>query len=247
MGFSYLDTRIYKYGNQVKVVYLKRYADPDLRIKDKIIKNDSDTKLLNNICRARSMIIAYGFCNRWDYMTTFTLNPKKYDRYNLSAWQKDFSQFIRDERKRTGYKIKYLLIPERHNDNAWHMHGLIYGYPWELLSDFVPGIHPIDLCNGDYRRHVGIENKFGFNSFGRIRSEEASVKYITKYINKSLVKTNLELGAHLYYVSQGLKKPELIHEGFSTVPVTKVDHQNEFYSVSWIQPSECENVIANLY
>jgi hypothetical protein len=64
-----------------------------------------DDKLDNSFSRARSMVKQFGLCNPWTHFVTLTLDPKKYDRYDLAKFREDVQQFIRDERKR--YKRVY--------------------------------------------------------------------------------------------------------------------------------------------
>lgn len=193
--------------------------------------------------RAKSKILALGLCNEWDYFTTFTLDPNKYDRFNLKKWQKDFSQWIRNYRKKTGYSFKYILIPEHHlKDYAWHMHGLIQGVPWEALKRFDPGKHPIKLVTKGYRYHEGILNKFGYNSFGKIRSREATTKYLMKYITKTMAETNIGLGSHLYYASKGLNTPELVSNIYLCSYITKVEFENEYMASSWLGKKDFEKL-----
>lgn len=178
-------------------------------------------------------------CNDWDYFTTFTLDQNKYDRFDLGKWQRDFSQWIRNYRKKTGYAFKYLIIPEHHlKDYAWHMHGLILGIPWVELHKFNPAIHPIKLVTKGYRYHEGILNKFGYNSFGKIKNKDATTKYLMKYITKTMAESNLGLGSHLYYASKELQKPELLANWYICNYVTRIDYENEYMASAWITEKE---------
>ncbi len=123
------------------------------------------------VCRAKRSVLELGLCNEWKYFCTFTLDPQKYNRYNLKAWYKDFSQFIRDQRKKYHVSLKYLLVPEMHVDGAWHMHG--------LLSDAPPLVSfrdracrgeklPDRLRNSEYCSWADYECRFGFNSLSRV-------------------------------------------------------------------------------
>ena len=75
-------------------------------------------------------------CNPWEYFVTLTIDPAKYDRYNLKEFHKHNAQFVRDYNKKHGAKIKYLIIPEQHKDGAWHEHGLFLGIPQSHLTAF---------------------------------------------------------------------------------------------------------------
>ena len=236
MGIHYYDTSIYKFGNEYKVVYLKRYQADDLTLGKEFKKPEKleNGRFENNIARAKSTIMAIGLCNDWDFFCTFTLDKTKYDRFNLRAWQQDFSQWIRNQIRITGHEFKYLLIPELHKDGAWHMHGFVRGYSWDDLSLFLPEIHPYDLVKKGYRYHPGITEKFGFNSFGRIKKKEAATRYLLKYINKLMATINISLNSHLYYASQNLNRPELIANGMTPWVLTQCDYHNDFLHMGWL-------------
>lgn len=191
------------------------------------------------MARAKSRVLALGLCNEWKLFATFTLNQEKYDRYDLKKWQKDFSQWIRNYRKKTGHEFKYILIPEHHmKDYAWHMHGLIMGLPWNSLEKFDPNFHPLKLVRKDFRYHNKIHHKFGFNSFGKIKSQEATTKYLLKYITKTMAQNNMNLGSHLYYASRGLEEPTIVAQGLYTEYLTHIDFENEYLATSWIDEKQ---------
>lgn len=150
-------------------------------------------------------VFEYSMCNRFDYFVTLTLDKNKYDRYNLNKFIKDLGQFIRDYRKKYGVNIQYLLIPEQHQDGAWHMHGLIKGIPEEHLK----------LNSNGYKEWKAYTDKFGYMSIDNVRSQEAVSKYITKYISKtiSIGKGVTEKNKKLYYASRGLKTAIKVKEG----------------------------------
>lgn len=167
-------------------------------------RNVNDEKLENHITRARSKIYEYSLCNEFDYFITLTLDPKKYNRYDLEKYIKDLGQFIRDQRKKYNADIQYLLIPEPHLDGAWHMHGLIKGINKNQLVENRNGY----LDWKDYSR------KFGYCSIDYVRCQEAVSKYITKYVSKALnadLKRDKE--KKLYYCSRGLKKAYNVKKG----------------------------------
>lgn len=166
---------------------------------------ESEGKLDNNIIRARSKVFEYALCNDFDYFVTLTLDKTKMDRYNLDDFIKKLGQFIRNYRKKYGVNIQYLLIPERHRDGAWHMHGLMKGIPPEHLSKNENG----------YKDWKAYSKRFGYISIDEIRNKEAVSKYITKYISKSFYGGGgvTDKNKKMYYASRGLKKAERIKEG----------------------------------
>ena len=94
----------------------------------------NDSKLTNNVIRARTRVFELAICNNFEYFITLTINDEKLDRYNLKGYIKKLGQFIRDYRKKHSTDIQYLLIPEKHKDGAWHVHGLIKGIPADQLQ-----------------------------------------------------------------------------------------------------------------
>lgn len=164
------------------------------------------TRWAQSLIRSRVRVEELGLCNPWDWFATFTLDPQKYDRDDLSVFKTDFAQWVRDRKKTQGYEIKYLIVPERHKDGAWHMHGLISGVPDSELSLFVPDLHPKKLVDGGYYNWQRYADKFGFCSLGRVRSQEACARYTLKYLTKDLARSNSGFGANLYSASQGLNR-----------------------------------------
>ena len=208
LGPSY---NLYQFNhNLFKIVHFK---SPLVRVKgahevDRSVKGN-ERKLDQAIARAKRVVLEKALCNDWDWFGTFTLDKTKYDRNDLDKFYKDFTQFIRDQRKKTGAPLRYMLIPEMHKDGAWHMHGLLYGVPdtvsFRSMRDsgvFVPN----KLVWNDYHNWPAFLDKFGFCSLGRIRSSEGSGFYITKYVGKALKDSSISVGRHLYYASVGLSR-----------------------------------------
>lgn len=237
---------IYRLGNEYKVVYTNQVITDTPHIhdyKNKMTGNKFDSAL----SRAKSKVLGYALCNDWQFFTTFTLDKQKYNRYDLSTWKKDFSQYLRNTKRVKGLDIKYLLIPEPHKDGAWHMHGLMNGFDWNNdLFKFELFKHPLELVEKGYRYYPPILDKFGFHSFGKVRNKSAVSRYILKYISKGITLSMLEKGQHLYYCSNGLNNPELVDSGFSCSYLTDIDYSNDYMASSWISKDEVEKVVQYL-
>lgn len=202
---------IHRYTDQIyKIVHFKRprsFVERSYSV-DRSTK-DNEEKLSQAVSRAKRVILELALCNRWDYFCTFTLDKDKYNRYDLHKWYKDFSQWIRDQRKKHGCMIRYILIPELHEDGAWHIHGLMVDLPEDLVSfselRYIRGWKvPNDLVKANYKCWLSYHNKFGFCSLGDLKKPVAAGFYVTKYVAKSLDKSPLAVGQHLYYASHGL-------------------------------------------
>lgn len=233
--------RVYRYGPQIRVVYFKRsVAQSGIEHDEKKERmfgenQEGNDRFEENIIRAKSKILEYALCNDWDVFVTLTLDARKYDRYKLHDWKKDLAQWIRDQRKRGGCDLRYLLIPEMHKDGAWHMHGLMSGIP--------PG-EIVKNANGyaDWPRY---RLKFGFISLDAIKNKVAVSRYITKYIKKGTEETAsvLEAGRHLYYHSAGLKGRELILEGEVKAPESFWQWENDYIKSVWMEVRDFEQCV----
>ena len=223
------------------------YTYEDRRV-DKV---ENKSKLANNLCRSKSTIYELAVCNDWDFFCTFTIDKEKYDRYNLQAFYKDFTQKIRDLNKKYSTKINYLLVPEKHKDGAWHLHGFISGLPERELREFNKNeylpLYIIDkiINNNPVYSWITYEKKFGFCDLEPVKDIYKASAYITKYVSKSLCETITELNAHTYYASKGLKRAEEITLGFLDNALDEpleYDFQNDYVKVKWMDREEFEIV-----
>ena len=209
----------------------------------------NEEKLSNNLSRARARVFELAMCNPWNLYVTLTLDRQKYDRTDLQRFVKDFGQFIRDYRKKHGTAVKYLLIPERHRDGSWHMHGFLSGLPVVHLTEFTIADHlPYRILN---RLQAGkrvftwtaYAQRFGFSVIEHIENNEAASKYITKYITKEAMTTITELNAHMFYASKGLQGSLIINQDLLTRSISKPDYSNEYVAVKWFD--DCQTALAH--
>ena len=178
-------------------------------------------KLGQSLSRAQRMIIEYGLCNEWKWFATLTIDSSKESRTDLALFYDHFTEWLKYQREKTGKKIPYLLVPEKHKKTGWHMHGLFNSDIDDLLISFaeldqggfrMPSgkVLPRKLIRGNYYDCAAYRKRFGFCSFGKIQNTDATVFYISKYVTKSLLDNTERLGANLYYHSKGLNKAEYL-------------------------------------
>ena len=221
-------------------------------------QNVNDSKLENNISRAKAKIFDLAFCNPWEYYVTGTLSPDKYDRTNLKKFIADLTLYIRNYNARHGLKIKYLFIPELHSDGkSWHVHGFLMGLPKEHLRQFKVGdtmgksIADKVLAGDVVYEWSAYSKKFGFCDLEPIGNAEAVSKYITKYINKELGNCVKELGDHLYYHSRGLNFAPTIASGntadiFHLIDDMPCSYQSDYCIVYWLSYDLCKDFLSNV-
>lgn len=179
-------------------------------------------KFYSSFARAKSNFFDIVMSNDWDYFVTLTLDPEKYNRFDLPGWRRALNQWFRHLRSDRGWDISYAFVPERHKDGAWHIHGLIRcPQLWDELQPFEKGKHPKKLVDGTesqlWRWWPEYQERFGFCSLSPIRNHEACCRYVCKYITKDMARVNAGLNAQLYTASVGLKRP-VKHHIYGVVP-----------------------------
>lgn len=239
-----------KNGYVIKVITVKALKNKNCPFRDDIEFGHYDDKLRESIARARSKIWEYALCNDWDYFFTATLDPQKYDRYNLDKFHKDLTEWLYNiARKNKQYdgKIHFLLIPERHKNGAWHMHGLLSGVPASVLKPFRIGDRMSSKIAGLVRNGRTIynweayQNKFGFCTLEKINNSQAVAKYVTKYITKDVSETVTDVGAQMYYHSRPLETAVKIKEGFMCSDINPLDlpeYKNNKFETDYCTISE---------
>jgi len=216
------------------------------------LRNVNNDKLLNNIARARNTVFEYALCNDWQYFATLTLDKKKYDRYDLKKYIKDFGYFLQNYNRKRISKIKYVLIPEKHKDGAWHLHGLFSGFSDDDLDLFTKdmfkdGRIPIyildrldDKCLFKWTQY---STKFGYCVLDKIRDKNRIASYVMKYFSKDVSRSVKELNSRLYYSSLGLKRAVEIKRGLIDKGIIyNPDYSNDFVSVKWLTRKDIDIV-----
>ena len=242
---------IKRYGDKYKLIWMKSKRNKGVEVPDEQLVKDEcsvtkgECKLENNISRAKGRIFELAICNPWQYFITMTLDKGKYNRYDLSKFQADLSQFVRDQRKKWGCELKYLFVPEQHKlrvgevTPAWHIHGLVNGVAPEMLADFPPGV-PWGLQG--YVNYPDYMNRFGWCSLAPISNPHAVSAYITKYVSKHMGQ-GVAVGNRLFYASVGLNGAETIKEGILACIPPQWDFENDYVKIAWVDENEIDNYI----
>ena len=214
--------RIEKYGDQYRLLKMPSRAKKERMFSDNPERSTPDERFPNNVARARSKVLEYGYCNKWEYFCTLTLDGSLRDRYDLPEFVKALGRWISRYNRKYRCSLKYLLIPEQHKDGAYHMHGLLSGVSPDSLERNEYGYLDLPF----YRL------QFGYISLSKLKDKDKAVSYITKYISKGFAQTEIESGKHLYYVSKKLDTKLLLFESYilDTFPM---DFENEYCGISW--------------
>lgn len=163
--------------------------------REKGVKSEGDD-MLRSMRRARAQLRRLALSNCFDYFVTLTLDAQRIDRYDGAAVTKALNQWCNNMVKRHG--LRYVLVPERHKDGAFHFHGFMGG----------PGLIAADSgVQWDGRPVYNLPQwTLGFTTAQRLYGTySAAVGYCCKYIGKQQGQRPL---GRWYYSGGALAKPE---------------------------------------
>lgn len=131
--------------------------------------------------------------NNWEWFLTLTINPSLLDSTDYDEVTKKASQWLKDLRKRVSPHMRYILVPELHQDGQkWHIHGLLAECPelsFTKTSIVKSGKRIYNLGNWRY----------GWSTATMVEHSGKVSRYITKYITKELCE--LSQGRRRYWAS----------------------------------------------
>lgn len=173
-------------------------------------------KAMDNIVKTRSKIYDIARANEWNYFITLTFNKRKADRYDYGECVKKISKFMRNFKLRNKVNcpnFRYLIIHEKHEDGAYHWHGLIYLEDEMLLKK---AVYPLGHKRGGkpiLKKGKQVYNwskyNHGYSTVTKIQNLEATCKYILKYVTKDLNKSYTK-GRRRFMYSSNCLKPEIV-------------------------------------
>lgn len=216
----------------------------------------NEVKLLNNIARARARVYELAMCNPWDYFCTFTLDKSKYNRYDIKKYIKDLGYWIGNYNKKYDTKLKYIIIPEKHTNGAWHLHALFTGIEWDSLTKYtyksfpsgkIPTYIRTKIENNEEIYYMkDYSDKFGYCLIEAIKDKNKISSYVLKYFSKDMSRTVTELNSRLFYSSQKLNTAQEIVRGHITAYDYDPQFENEYVSISWIEKNQIDELITKV-
>lgn len=239
--------RIRCYGDFIFRV-TKRLFNPSSspRVVDPEPEQDEDrpsVKFDSALSRAKNMVRELALCNRWEYFVTLTFDDR-WDRYSLKDRLKEFLQWIQNCNK-SGASIRYLLVPEFHQDGAVHFHA--------LMSGIEPSPRPFNWPESVNRKEDGsyydiwkdYSDRYGYSAVEPVNDPVAVGFYVSKYITKSLAESSEFVGVHTYYRSRGLQRAlevgSLYHECWALDKACKFS--NSFYKFGFCKFDDVGSIV----
>lgn len=176
-----------------KTLYFLGYEE--INKKQKNVETDKEELERQSLSRTKRNIKELALCNSFTHFATLTINSIFCDRFSLQACQDKLKYIIKERIRRKNKDFAYLFITEKHQNGAFHFHGLI-----KNLDDLYTN-------ENGFLSHKAFD-EIGFNSFLEINTENNNsydkvCSYITKYITKDCVKNE---NNQIYISSRGLKK-----------------------------------------
>ena len=221
-----------------------------------ILMNEENSEendyLQKSINRTKTKISDYVLCNNFSHFATFTFDPSN-SKVNGEENRKDFQKmssllknWLKTEQlnhfRRHGRKFRYLIVPERHKNNAWHFHALLEGYQNETEGFYTRKNKYITVAElkakkKDKNRKFIVRYKLGRSEIAPIKDKTKMSSYIKKYITKELIQ---DKNAKRYWASRNLKTPEIIPNFISEsqkIPEQFLTAKHDYHNI-YIIPKE---------
>lgn len=146
--------------------------------------------------RARANVRRLALANDFEWFVTLTLDQTKVDRYDPEAIMKIANRWLDNMVRRHG--LRYILVPERHKDGAFHFHGF-------FAADSLRAEPSGHFDKGGHEVYNLPQWPLGFTTAIRLYGEyETAVAYVGKYIGKQEGERPM---GRWYYSGGALKKP----------------------------------------
>ena len=216
------NSKIIMFEDHVEII---RYGTNRTRASSE--KNERNTRIHNGIddeelqkqraleqsFRTKRKIKYYCQSNDFNLFWTLTLDDAKVNAKNYTYSRQRLQAWLKYQREKYG-KFDYLFVPELHKSGRIHFHGVTGKLSPPLIEARYPKSNRLIKKNGV--QIYNAENwSNGYSTVSKIQSREKSASYITKYITKELIEMPSAFHQPRYFVSRGLKLPEIYYEELS--------------------------------
>ena len=202
--------------------------------------------LQKSINRTKTKISDYVLCNNFSHFATFTFDPSnpkvngEENRHDFKKMSSLFKKWLNTEQvnhfRRHGHKFKYLIVPERHKNGAWHFHALLENYKNETENFYTRKNNYITVSElkskkKDKNRKFIVRYKLGRSEIAPIKDKTKMSSYIKKYITKELIQ---DKNAKRYWSSRNLKQPEIIENfitEFQKIPEQFLTAKHDYHDI----------------
>lgn len=175
---------------------------------DKVKDPDPVRSAKNSFNRTVAHLYDLLHSNEWQYFITLTLDPKIVrDRYDYQC-SIDCIQHFTDLLYRSG--SCYVIVPERHEDGAWHFHGVLNN-----VAD-----SQLDV---NYDQYFTLRQyHYGYSSVSSIVDTAKAANYILKYMVKGYNYLDIPKGKKRYFASRSLDMPDIENDVLTSQDVDEL-------------------------
>lgn len=165
-----------------------------------------------SMSRTINKLYEYARSGDWEWFLTFTFADNNVDRYNYDHCCRVLRKWCNNTKTRYCPDMRYLIVPEQHQNGAWHYHGLFSGID-NLKMTVATNNKKDSPYFGDklrvsYPHGAYIYNLpsfgFGYTTATQIQDTYKAGNYILKYVTKDLVMDTKY--RNRYFCSRGLKR-----------------------------------------
>lgn len=212
------NTKIIRYPNSVEIITYGKSrirGSPNLEgIRTLGVDNSEESKsrrALEQAYRIKRKVKHYTIANDFDLFWTLTFDDAKVNASDYPYSRKRLSAWLKYQREKYG-RFGYLFFPELHpTSGRIHFHGLTENFAPPLVKARNAKTNRLIRKNGAQVYNAPTW-KNGFSTVSEINDKAKTASYITKYITKELIEIPTAYNQPRYFVSRGLKLPEITYE-----------------------------------
>lgn len=195
----------------------------------------SKYNVFRSLKRTRDKVSDYSKSCIWEYFCTFTFD-NDVDRYDYDVVSKKMSQWLKNIKRLYCKDLKYLIVPERHADGAYHFHALFSNIGNLKLEK---ALNHQEFWHGKKNKYFMkllkrkgqqvynlVSFRSGFTDCTKVRNTKKVANYVLKYITKDLIQE--VKSRKRYWVSYNLDKV-----------------QEQTYLVNYAEHEGYDNLVAN--
>lgn len=216
------NSKIIRFGDHIEII---RYgvnrtklsserSDRNMRTyDDKDAEERQKQRALEQAFRIKRKIKYYCQSNDFNLFWTLTLDDTKVNAKDYTYSRKRLQAWLKYQREKYG-KFDFLFVPELHKSGRIHFHGVTGKLSPPLIEARYLKSNRLIQKNG-MQIYNAEDWENGFSTVSKIQSKERASSYIAKYITAELIEVPSAFHQPRYFVSRGLKQPEICYEELS--------------------------------
>lgn len=149
----------------------------------------------------------YCQANEFNLFWTLTFDDEKVDAKDYPYAKQRLRAWLKYQRETYG-KFDYIFVAELHKSGRIHFHGITNNFNPPLVEARSSKTNRL-IKKGGLQIYNAPTWKNGFSTVSKIQDKNRTASYISKYITKDLMAIPTGYKQPRYFVSRGLKQPEI--------------------------------------